>query len=121
MRCTPHWPPLELGRRYGLILKAACTGVKATIVIQAASTDEFHRARGIQERLGSDPSAWEQQIQSLHTSGNPPSNPSRALAAQPFFSRQAPSSPALVQLRQSLGLGHCSTPPRVVCLPGASP
>jgi hypothetical protein len=106
MLCPPHWPPLELGRPYGLILKAASTGVEAAIVHQ--------------EGLGSDPTAWEQQFQALLTSGNPPSNPSRALAAQPFFSRQAPSSPALVQLRQSLGLGHCSTPPRVVCLPGAT-
>ncbi|MEY4352589.1 MAG: hypothetical protein RLZZ609_830 [Cyanobacteriota bacterium] len=107
MRCPPHWPPLELVRPYVLTVKAAATGVEASDVYQ--------------EGLGSATSARGQQIQALLTSGNPPSNPTRALAAQLLVSQQAPSSQALGQLRQSLRHGHCSTPTRVVCLPGASP
>lgn len=110
MAWPPHWPSLEPGRRYELSLVAASTGDGVTIEIQAASAEAFEQARRLQQRLGSDPSAWEEQIRVLLTSGNPPSHPSRALAAQLLFSQQAPWSPALEQLRQTLRRGRCSTP-----------
>jgi hypothetical protein len=116
MAWPPHWPSLEPGRRYELSLVAASSGDDGvTIEIQAASAEAFEQVRRLQQRLGSDPSAWEQQIRVLLTSGNPPSHPSRALAAQLLFSQQALSSPELEQLRQTLQRGRCSTPS------GASP
>jgi hypothetical protein len=110
-----HWPSLEPGRRYELSLVAASTGDGVTIELQTSSAEAFEQVRRLQQRLGSDPSAWEQQIRALLTSSNPPSHPSRALAAQLLFSQQAPTHPALEQLRQTLRRGRCTTPS------GASP
>jgi hypothetical protein len=111
----------EPGLRYCLALVASFTGDGATIVLQTSSAEAFEQVLRLQQHLGSDPSAWEQQIRALLTSGNPPSHPSRALAAQLLFSQQAPTSPALEQLRQTLRRGRCSTPPPVPSLPGAPP
>lgn len=105
-----HWPSLEPGRRYQLSLIAASTGDGVTIELQTSSAEAFEQVSRLQQRLGSDPSAWEEQIRALLTSGNPPSQPSRVLAAQLLFSQQAPTSPALEQLRQTLRRSSCSTP-----------
>ena len=110
MAWPPHWPSLEPGRRYELSLVAASTGDGVTIELQTSSAETFEQVRRLQQRLGSDPSAWEEQIRALLTSSNPPSQPSRVLAAQLLFSQQAPTSPALEQLRQTLRRGRCSTP-----------
>jgi len=120
-----HWPSLEPGRRYELILKAASTDASATVVLQAASAEAFLQTRRLQERLGNDPERWEQKIQALLTTSAPPSDQSRALAAQLLFSPQLlispqiPPSPALEQLRQALRRANCSTPPQASHLPGA--
>ena len=113
MAWPPHWPSLEPGRRYELSLVAASPRDGVTIELQTSSAETFEQFRRLQQRLGSDPSAWEEQIRALLTSGNPPSHPSRALAAQLLFSQQAPTSPALEQLRQTLRRGRCSTPSAV--------
>ncbi len=110
MAWPTHWPSLEPGRRYELSLVAASTGDRVTIELQTSSAEAFEQVRRLQQRLGSDPSAWEEQIRALLTSGTPPSQSSRALAAQLLFSQQAPTSPALEQLRQTLRRGRCSSP-----------
>ena len=110
MAWPTHWPSLEPGRRYKLSVITASTGDGVTIELQTSSAEAFEQVRRLQQRLGSDPSAWEEQIRALLTSGNPPSHPSRALAAQLLFSQQAPTSPALEQLRQTLRRSSCSTP-----------
>lgn len=110
MAWPTHWPSLEPGRRYKLSLVTASTGDGVTIELQTSSAEAFEQVRRLQQRLGSNPSAWEEQIRALLTSGNPPSHPSRALAAQLLFSQQAPTSPALEQLRQTLRRGRCNTP-----------
>ena len=110
MAWPPHWPSLEPGRRYELSLVAASTGDGVTIELQTSSAEAFEQVRRLQQRLGSDPSAWEQQIRALLTSGGTPSNADKALVAQLLFSQQALTSPALEQLRQTLRRGRCSTP-----------
>lgn len=116
-----HWPSLEPGRRYELILKAASTDATATVVLQAAGAEAFLQTRRLQERLGNDPERWEQEIQALLTTSAPPSDRNRALAAQLLFSPQTPPSPALEKLRQALRRTNCSTPPQASHLPGAPP
>jgi hypothetical protein len=109
MAWPPHWPSLEPGRRYELRLEAS-TGDGVTIELQTASPETFEQVRRLQQRLGSDPSAWEQQILALLTSEGTPSNAVKALAAQLLFSQQVPTSPSLEQLRETLRRGRCSTP-----------
>ncbi len=110
MAWPPQWPSLEPGRSYVLSLEAASTGDSVTIVLQTARAEAFEQVHRLQQTLGNNPSTWEQKIRELLASGNSPSQSSRALAAQLLFSQQAPTSPALEQLRQTLRRGRCSTP-----------
>jgi hypothetical protein len=100
----------EPRQRYCLALVASSTVDGATIVLQVASAEAFEQVRRLQEQLGSDPSAWDQQIQALLASGGTPSNANRSLAAQLPFSQQAPPSPSLEQLRKALQRSNCTTP-----------
>lgn len=110
MAWPSHWPSLAPGRLYQLKLVAASTGDGQTIELQTASAEAFEQVRSLQERLGSDPAAWDQQIQALLASGGTPSNANRALAAQLLFSEQAPPSPSLEQLHKALRRNNCTTP-----------
>lgn len=108
MAWPQHWPSLEPGRRYELSLQPASSDNSATIVLQTASAEAFQQAQRLQERLGSDPAAWEQQIQALLTSAVTPSHANRAMAAQLLYAPEAPPSPRLTQLRQALQQSNCS-------------
>lgn len=98
------------GQHYCLALVASSTEDGVIIELRTASAQEFEQICGLQQRLGGDPSAWDQQIQALLASGGTPSNANRALAAQLLFSQQAPPSPSLEQLRNAQRRNNCTTP-----------
>ena len=119
MAWPSQWPSLAPGRLYQLKLVATSTGDGQTIELQTATAEAFEQVSRLQEQLGSDPSAWDMQIQALLASGGTPSNANRALAAQLLFSQQAPPSPRLVQLRKALQRSNCAPPSGARPLGGA--